>query len=116
LRNLSTAFVVVIGMLYLVPQLQGAGLTVSRILPSPNWVGSVLVAIVVVVNVVGGGMRAITLVQAFQYWLKLFAIAAPTFVMCALFIGDGGAHNGTATRLTEPLPPTFTSATTIDVR
>jgi Na+(H+)/acetate symporter ActP len=115
LRNLSTTFVVVIGMLYLVPQLQGAGLTVSRILPAPNWLGAVLVAIVVVVNVVGGGMRAITLVQAFQYWLKLFAIAAPTFVMCALFIGDGGTR-GQVTGLTEPYPPTFTSATTIDVR
>ena len=45
-------------------------------------------------------MRAITLVQAFQYWLKLFAIAAPTFVMCALFIGDGGLHSGPATGLT----------------
>jgi Na+(H+)/acetate symporter ActP len=116
LRNLSTAFVVFIGMLYLVPQLQGAGLSVSRILPAPHWVGAVMVAIVVVVNVVGGGMRAITLVQAFQYWLKLFAIAAPTFIMCALFIGDGGIRGGPATGLTEPLPPTFTKATTIDVR
>jgi Na+(H+)/acetate symporter ActP len=116
LRGLSTTFVVFIGMLYLVPQLQGAGLTVSRILPAPNWVGAVLVAIVVVVNVVGGGMRAITIVQAFQYWLKLFAIAAPTFVLCALFIGDGGTRSGTAIGLTEPLPPTFTSATAIDVQ
>jgi Na+(H+)/acetate symporter ActP len=116
LRNLATALVVFIGMLYLVPQLQGAGLSVTRILPAPHWVGAVLVAIVVVVNVIGGGMRAITLVQAFQYWLKLFAIAAPTFVMCALFIGDGGTRGGQATGLTEPLPPTFTAATTIDVR
>jgi Na+(H+)/acetate symporter ActP len=116
LRNLSTAFVVFIGMLYLVPQLQGAGLTVSRILPAPDWVGALLVAVVVVVNVIGGGMRAITVVQAFQYWLKLFAIAAPTFVMCALFIGDGGARGGEVTRLTEPVPPKFTTATTIDVQ
>ena len=116
LRALSTGFVVVIGMLYLVPQMQGAGLTVSRIIPVPNWVGAVLVAIVVVVNVVGGGMRAITLVQAFQYWLKLFAIAAPTFIMCVLFIGDGGTRSGPAVGLTEDLPPTFTGATRIDVR
>jgi Na+(H+)/acetate symporter ActP len=116
LRGLSTVFVVFIGMLYLVPQLQGAGLTVSRILPAPTWVGSALVAGVVVVNVFGGGMRAITVVQAFQYWLKLFAIAAPTFIMCALFISGGGVRNSSTSGLTEALPPTFTSATTIDVQ
>jgi Na+(H+)/acetate symporter ActP len=116
LRKLSTAFVVFIGMLYLVPQLQGAGLTVAKILPIPTWVGALVVALVVIVNVFGGGMRAITIVQAFQYWLKLFAIAAPTFVLCALSIGDGAARDGSATGLTEPLPPTFTSSTKIDVQ
>jgi Na+(H+)/acetate symporter ActP len=116
LRGLATVFVVFIGILYLVPQLQGAGLTVSRILPFPTWVGALLVAGIVVVNVFGGGMRAITVVQAFQYWLKLFAIAAPTFVMCALFVGDGGVHRGTMVGLTDENPPIFTSATTIDVR
>jgi Na+(H+)/acetate symporter ActP len=116
LRGLSTVFVVFIGMLYLVPQLQGAGFSVSRILPAPSWVGALLVSVVVVVNVVGGGMRAITLVQAFQYWLKLFAIAAPTFVMCALFVGDGHGTEAGPTGLTAPLPPKFTTATTVDVR
>jgi Na+(H+)/acetate symporter ActP len=115
LRGLSTVFVVFIGMLYLVPQLQGAGLTVARIVPFPPWIGSLLVAAVVIVNVFGGGMRAITVVQAFQYWLKLFAIAAPTFVMCALFFGSGGLST-TTTGLTEPRPPTFTEAVAIDVQ
>ncbi|HEU5473203.1 MAG TPA: cation acetate symporter [Actinophytocola sp.] len=115
LRGLATAFVVFIGILYLVPQLQGAGLTVARILPFPTWIGSLLVAAVVMVNVFGGGMRAITVVQAFQYWLKLFAIAVPTFVMCALFFGEGGLH-GSMRGLTEPVPPTFTEATAIDVQ
>ena len=44
--------------------------------------------VIVVVNVLGGGMRAITLVQAFQYWGKLFAIAAPTFVLFVVFLGE----------------------------
>jgi Na+(H+)/acetate symporter ActP len=115
LRGLSTVFVVFIGMLYLVPQLQGAGLTVTRVTAVPNWVGSALVAVIVVVNVFGGGMRAITVVQAFQYWLKLFAIAAPTFIMCALFIKNGGVGTSQSTGLTEALPPTFTSNATITV-
>jgi len=115
LRGLAAAFVVFIGILYVVPQLQAAGLSISNILPVPNWVGALLVTVVVIVNVFGGGMRAITIVQAFQYWLKLFAIAAPTFVMCVLFIGNGGPRGGDVTGLTEDLPPTFTTATTVEV-
>lgn len=114
LRKLSTIFVVFIGSLYLIPQLQSAGLTIATILPVPSWVGAVLVAVVVVVNVFGGGMRAITIVQAFQYWLKLFAISAPAFVMAVLFVGGGGTA-GSATSLAEPLPPTFPRETTVRV-
>jgi Na+(H+)/acetate symporter ActP len=117
LRGMAAIFVVFIGVLYVVPQLQGAGLALSNIVPGlPNWWGAAGVAIVVIVNVFGGGMRAITVVQAFQYWFKLFAIAAPTFVLCVVFIGKGGLHDGQMTGLTEPLPPTFTTATTVDVR
>ncbi|MGH3995022.1 MAG: sodium:solute symporter family transporter, partial [Pseudonocardiaceae bacterium] len=79
LRRVTTGFVVIIGWLYLVPQFQGAGLTLS-VLTGGNWrgwVGAVLVAGIVVVNVVLGGMRSITFVQAFQYWLKLSALAVP---------------------------------------
>jgi cation/acetate symporter len=38
---------------------------------------------VVTANVASGGMRAITFVQAFQYWLKLTAICLPAFVIVA---------------------------------
>lgn len=96
LRRFSTAFVVFIGVLYMVPQLQGAGLSLAIILPTPVWLGAIVVTMLVALNVIGGGMRAITVVQAFQYWLKLFAIAAPTFVLCAVF-WTGGAPEG-ATR------------------
>ncbi|MGH8883365.1 MAG: sodium:solute symporter family transporter, partial [Stackebrandtia sp.] len=116
LRGMAAVFVVFIGILYVVPQLHAAGLAVSNILPVPTWVGAMLVTVVVIVNVFGGGMRAITVVQAFQYWLKLFAIAAPTFVMCVLFIGAGGVRDGATTSLTEALPPTFPTATTVDVQ
>jgi Na+(H+)/acetate symporter ActP len=116
LRGLAAVFVVFIGILYVVPQLQAAGLALNNIVPEvPTWIGSAGVAIVVIVNVFGGGMRAITVVQAFQYWLKLFAIAAPTFILCVLFIGQGGLRDGEMTGLSEPLPPTFTTATTMTV-
>jgi Na+(H+)/acetate symporter ActP len=90
LRGIAAVVTVAIGYTYLVPQLQGAGLTLNTVLPwAPEWLGMVVVAVVVVVNVLSGGMRAITLVQAFQYWVKLFAIAAPAFALCLLFIGTG---------------------------
>ncbi|MGH3492144.1 MAG: cation acetate symporter [Sciscionella sp.] len=110
LRNLSTVVAILIGFLYLVPQLQGAGLALSEILPVPIWVGAVLVMLVVLINVLGGGMRAATTVQAFQYWIKLFAIAAPTFVFCAVFLTGGSLHTQ---RLSAPSGPRFSSATTI---
>ncbi len=115
LRGMAAVFVVFIGILYIVPQLQLAGQALANILPVPTWVGATVVTVVVIVNVFGGGMRAITVVQAFQYWLKLFAFAAPTFVMCLFFIGNGGIR-GEATTLTEALPPTFTQNTEVDVR
>lgn len=112
LRRFGCAFVVLIGSFYLLPQLQGAGLALTAILPGvPGWIGSVLVLVVVVVNVMAGGLRAITVVQAFQYWFKLFAIAAPTFVLCAVFLGTG--LGGT---LGSPAPPVFDETTTVDVR
>jgi Na+(H+)/acetate symporter ActP len=108
-RGVATTFVVLIGWLYLVPQLQGAGLTLRTVLGTPTWVGVVVVAAVVVVAVAGGGMRSITLVQAFQYWLKLVAILAPVFLLVPAWQADG----------TPPVladtPPVFEQRTTVDV-
>lgn len=81
LRRLSTIGVLVIGWLYLVPQLHGAGLVLREVTGLGRWVGVVAVGLVVMLNVVGGGMRSITYVQAFQYWFKLAAIAVPTVVV-----------------------------------
>ncbi len=84
-RMAAMVVVVLICVLYLIPQLQGAGLTLNILLGAPVWVGVVAVGAIVIVNVVGGGMRSITFVQAFQYWLKLTAIAVPTLVLTAVF-------------------------------
>src|SRR4051812_29514771 len=80
-RLTASVLVVAIGWLYLLPQLQGAGLALRAVTGLPGWVGAPLVALVVVLNVAAGGMRSITLVQAFQYWLKLTAIALPVFFL-----------------------------------
>jgi cation/acetate symporter len=91
LRALATGFVVLIGWLYLVPQLQGAGLTLSTVTGAPAWVGAVVVGAVVTVNVAVGGMRSITFVQAFQYWVKLTAIAFPAMVLLVVWLRRDGA-------------------------
>ncbi len=106
-RRLASLFVVAIGWLYLVPQLQGAGLTLSATTGAPVWVGAVLVAVVVTVNVAGGGMRSATFVQAFQYWLKLTAITVPALFLLLAWQGDG------APDLASPAGPVFRAATSV---
>ncbi|MGA8258277.1 MAG: cation acetate symporter, partial [Nocardioides sp.] len=87
-RNLCSVLVVAIGWLYLVPQFEGAGLTLAAAIDAPRWVGPVVVAAVVLVNVGSGGMRSITFVQAFQYWLKLTALLVPAMVLLVVWAGD----------------------------
>src|SRR5512139_2228078 len=55
------------------------------------WVGGSIVAVVVLVNVMSGGMRSITFVQAFQYWLKLTALLVPVMFLLVVWAGDGAA-------------------------
>jgi Na+(H+)/acetate symporter ActP len=112
LRGIAAVITVAIGYIYLIPQLQGAGLTLNSVLPwAPDWLGIVVVTVVVVVNVLSGGMRAITLVQAFQYWVKLFAITVPAFVLCVVFAGSGPP--GGQQSLSADGPPVFTQDTTV---
>ena len=81
LRTLAAVVVLAIGAVYLVPQLKGAGLTLGEITGAPYWVGIVVVGAIVAANVGLGGMRGITYVQAFQYWVKTFAIALPACLL-----------------------------------
>lgn len=104
-RSVSSALVVLIGVLYLVPQFQGAGLTLRTLTGAPPWVGEVTVAVVVIVIVASGGMRSITLVQAFQYWLKLFALLLPACFLLVAWRGDNAPGTGrlSAAAWVEPL-------------
>ena len=89
IRRLCSVLVLCIGWLYLVPQFKGAGLVLHSVSGAPMWVGNLVVAVVVLINVVGGGMRSITLVQAVQYWIKLTAISVPAFVLLAWWMHHG---------------------------
>ncbi|CAN5486176.1 hypothetical protein BH10ACT10_BH10ACT10_17220 [soil metagenome] len=88
-RGISSLLVVAVGWLYLMPQFQGAGLSLGTVAGTPPWVGGLLVGAVVLVNVFFGGMRSITFVQAFQYWLKLTALLVPVMFLLLVWVGDG---------------------------
>jgi Na+(H+)/acetate symporter ActP len=98
-HRIASVFVVGVGWLYLVPQLQGAGLTLNVITGAPRWTGALLVAVVVTVIVAAGGMRSITFVQAFQYWLKLTALFVPA-VFLLLAWQSHGDHASVGRQLT----------------
>jgi Na+(H+)/acetate symporter ActP len=109
-RVIASALVVLIGWLYVLPQLQGAGLSLQILLDTPVWVGGLLVSVTVLVVIVGGGMRSVTLVQGFQYWLKAVAILLPVLFLLAAWRGDASP-----TPLADA-PPTFRAETTVNVR
>jgi Na+(H+)/acetate symporter ActP len=109
LRRVCAVFVVVIGWLYVLPQLQGAGLAVTTVTGLPAWSGALVAAFVVVATVVLGGMRSITFVQAFQYWLKLTALTLPAIIAAIYFLSDDRTFDKAA-------PPQFPDRTTVDIR
>src|SRR3954465_2366316 len=98
-RKIAVIFVLFIGFFYTMPQMKGAGTTLSYIFPGlPYWAGVVVVGAVITLNVSLGGMKGITLVQAFQYWAKMFAISAPIFVLMAVY----GFYNGHLAKTAAP--------------
>jgi cation/acetate symporter len=89
-RKIAVCFVLFIGFFYTMPQMKGAGTTLAYIFPGlPYWVGVAVVGAVITLNVAMGGMKGITLVQAVQYWVKMFAISVPIFVLLSVYGGYG---------------------------
>ncbi len=89
-RKIAVCFVLFIGFFYTMPQMKGAGVTLAYIFPGlPYWVGVAVVGAVITLNVALGGMKGITLVQAVQYWIKMFAISVPIFVLLSVYGGYG---------------------------
>src|SRR6266702_5719782 len=105
-RKIAVVFVLFIGLFYTMPQMKGAGTTLAYIFPGlPYWAGVVVVGAVITLNVELGGMKGITLVQAFQYWAKMFAISVPIFVLVAVYghYGKQVGLNGEVAQLNLPL-------------
>ena len=91
-RKIAVSFVLFIGFFYTMPQMKGAGTVMqgifAPIIPSwPYWLGIVIVGSVITFNVALGGMKGITIVQAMQYWVKVFAISVPCFIVMSMLGG-----------------------------
>jgi cation/acetate symporter len=110
LRRATTALVLVIGWFYLLPQMKGAGITLQLVLGTPYWVGVVALGVVVSANIAMGGMKGVTFVQCFQYWLKLCAIGIPALVLL------GAVWHGSNQNLSPDTQPVFAHSTTVDVQ
>lgn len=95
-RKIAVSFVMFIGFFYTMPQMKAAGVTMGSIMQWPYWVGIVVVGTVITFNVALGGMKGITFVQAFQYWVKAFAIAVPLFVIMTVYGGYTSTLSKTA--------------------
>ena len=111
MRLLAAAIVLLISGCYLVPQLKGAGVTLHAITGSPYWVGVAIVAAIVALNVGLGGMRGVTYVQAFQYWVKVFAIAFPA-ILLLIYLGGLPAR---AALFGEEFPRTGPNGMTVEL-
>jgi len=106
LRRGCALLVVGIGWLYLLPQLQGAGLALRHVSGLPTWVGATVLIVIVTLNVAAGGMRSVTLVQSVQYWIKLSAISIPAFVLLAVWAQSGAPPPQADDSWWEPLTST----------
>jgi Na+(H+)/acetate symporter ActP len=123
-RRMASGLVVLIGWLYLVPQLQGASLTLRTETGAPHWLGGLVVAGVVIAAVVMGGMRSITFAQAMQFWLKFVALLVPALVLIGVWQhrgdGVGSGYPAAAQRVTVEVPANETvrvpAAETLTVR
>ncbi len=107
LRRVATVLVLFICGFYLLPQMEGAGVTLEVAFGGPYWVGVVVLGVIVTATIAGGGMKGITFVQSFQYWLKLSAIALPAVALLAVF------HHPSISDVTGPAPPVFARATSV---
>ncbi|MDE3720701.1 cation acetate symporter [Nocardiopsis sp. N85] len=111
LRKLCGFVVLVIMLLYLVPQFKGAGVVLALVSGTPYWVGVLLAGIVVSGSIAAGGMRSATYVQAFHYVIKLLFIAVPAIYLVAYAgpeVRAQALHPEWGTHFPETTPVEFT--------
>jgi Na+(H+)/acetate symporter ActP len=109
LRGAVNVCVCFVGWFYLLSQFQGAGVTLRVVTGLPGWAGWLIVVLVVLGVVLSGGPRSTTVVQAFQFWFKLLALAIPAVAVVAVWRLHGGPDP------TQARAPEFTRPTTVTI-
>jgi Na+(H+)/acetate symporter ActP len=108
LRRAATGIVLIICGFYLLPQLKGAGLTLQVAFGGPQWIGVIVLGVIVTLGIASGGMKGITFVQAFQYWLKITALAIPAIFLVMVI------HHPPIGSIGSAAPDSFAHATTVE--
>jgi Na+(H+)/acetate symporter ActP len=108
LRRAATGIVLIICAFYLLPQLKGAGLTLQVAFGGPQWIGVIVLGAIVTLGIASGGMKGITFVQAFQYWLKITALAIPALFLVMVL------HHPPIGSVSSAAPHAFGQRTTIE--
>ena len=108
LRTIVAIMVIVASWFFFLAQLKGAGVVTRALIGTPYWVGVVAVGLLVAVNLSAGGMRGITFVQGFQFFIIFFGILIP-FVVISTFWARGDV----GTIITDQAP-TFAVATEVE--
>lgn len=88
IRRMCGLVVLVIMLLYLLPQFKAAGVVLELVSGIPYWIGVLGAGLVVSSTIAVGGMRSATYVQAFHYLVKLAFIAGPAVVLIVLAGSD----------------------------
>ncbi|ACU96261.1 cation acetate symporter [Saccharomonospora viridis] len=118
LRRLAAVVVLVISVLYLVPQFRTAGLVLSVVSGTPYWVGVILSGLAVSITLALGGMRAATYVQAFQFVLKLVLFIVPAAWLVAQVgpeVRQEALHPVEFTHFEAQTPVSFRISATLEV-
>ncbi|MCD0446018.1 cation acetate symporter [Glycomyces sp. A-F 0318] len=84
IRRMCGLVVLVIMLLYLLPQFKAAGVVLELVSGIPYWIGVIGAGLVVSSTIAVGGMRSATYVQAFHYLVKLAFIAGPAVFLVVL--------------------------------
>jgi cation/acetate symporter len=88
IRVIALIITIVIGFVYIVPQIAGVGLITSRFLGIPFVVGCFVGLLGVLVCSMLGGMRAVTWTQVAQYIVLIIAYLIPVSVLSFQYTGN----------------------------
>ncbi|MBS4025981.1 MAG: cation acetate symporter [Clostridia bacterium] len=88
IRIIALIITIVIGFVYIVPQIAGVGLITSRFLGIPFVIGCFVGLLGVLVCSMLGGMRAVTWTQVAQYIVLIIAYLIPVSVLSFQYTGN----------------------------